>query len=147
MTTPITSIRGSIATPTVLTSSFVAASVCVVQRTAAGMTLACKYTRATGVAGVPQARIEWSADGINYFFDGVLNTTITPSAPFGQQQAYLTDIPMPVPSSDVAILFLLPIVVIPPGAQYMRASFKDGGMTPGTLGVEVWSGPTPLFVA
>lgn len=138
-TTLATAIRASIATPLVLTSSFVNATVFDVQQYSA-LSLACKYTRATGVAGVPSARIEWSSDNSVWFFDPTQDTALTAAAPFASQPTYITDIPLPVPSSDAAISYLLPIVTVPPGAQYMRASFKDAGASPGTLGVEVWPG-------
>ena len=139
-TVAVAAIRATFATPLVLTSSFVAATVYTISRKLTGLTLACKYTRATGVPGVPEMRIEWSRNGTDYYADPILDTAITASAPYGQQQAYITDILMPVPSSDSAITYLLPVVSIPPGAVKMRASFKDGAGTPGTLAVELWPG-------
>ena len=132
-------VRATFASPLVLTSSFVAGTVYPVTRALLGISLACKYTRASGAAGAPEMRIEWSRDQADWFYDpaqGVLSA----SAPYGSIPSYLGTYPLPVPADNSAIFFLIPRIGVPDGARFMKASFKDGGMSPGTLAVELWPG-------
>lgn len=132
-------VRATFASPLVLTSSFVAGTVYPITRSVSGLTLACKYTRASDIAGAPEARIEWSKDGTSWFFDPTQGV-LTASAPYGSIPSYLGTYPLPVPADNSAIFFLIPRITVPDGAQAMKASFKDGGGSPGTLAVELWAG-------